>query len=86
MISALFKHGYQSRARADDYWADTSPYVVDSSRIKWAWFRWLGVHDHSFVLKHSIKLFSRLFIDLVNQPFELRFQGQIHMGAYSSIH
>ena len=27
----------QSRARTAGYRADTSPYVVNSSRIKWAW-------------------------------------------------
>ena len=35
---------------------DASPYVVDCSRIKWAWLRSLAVYDRLFVLKRGIKL------------------------------
>ena len=88
--------------RAAGYRADTSLYVVDGSRIKWAWLQSLAVHHHSFVLKRGIKLARlsftavwqvtyRSYIDYSkfsphNQPFELHFQGQLHMGAYSSKH
>ena len=37
LISALFKHSYQSRVRAAGYQADTSLYAIDSSSIKWVW-------------------------------------------------
>jgi hypothetical protein len=48
MISALFKHGYQSRATVAGYRADTSPFAVDGSHIKWAWLRALAVTVQSF--------------------------------------
>ena len=48
------------------YRTDTSPYVVDDSRNKWAWLQSLA---HLFVLKRGIKLarlslwlFGRLLI------------------------
>ena len=53
-------HGYQSAS----YQADTSPYIIDSSRIKWAWLQSLAVHDHSLVLKSGIKL-AKLSITVV---------------------
>ena len=34
---------------------DTSPYVVECSRIKWAWLPLLAVYDRLFVLKRGIK-------------------------------
>ena len=34
----------------------TSPWVVDRSRIKWAWLRSLALYDRSFALKRGIKL------------------------------
>ena len=42
--------------RAAGYQADTSLYIVDGSRIKWAWLGSLAMHDHLFVLKRGIKL------------------------------
>jgi hypothetical protein len=53
LISALFKHDYQSRVRAAGYWANIKPFAVDGSHIKWVWLRSLAVHDRSFVLKHG---------------------------------
>ena len=34
---------------------DTSPYVVECSRIKWVWLQSLAVYDCLFVLKRGIK-------------------------------
>ena len=70
----------------------TSPCVIEWSPIKWAWLRLLAVYVRLFLLKLGInlarQLFSTLLLDLtktiwslvlINQPFELRFQGQLHM-------
>ena len=35
---------------------DTSPCVVECSRVKWAWLRSLAIYDRLFVLKRGIKL------------------------------
>ena len=47
---------------------DTSPRVVECSRIQWAWLRSLAVYDRLFVLKRGTKSarlsFSTLLIDL----------------------
>ena len=48
---------------------DTSPCVIECSRIKWAWLQSLAVYDRLFVLKRGVKLarlsFSTLLIDLI---------------------
>ena len=64
-----------------------------------AWLRWLAMHDHLFVLESGIKVARLSFMAvwqgrlltqtiqtsvLINQPFELCFQGQLHLGTYSS--
>ena len=71
-------------------------------RMLWAWLQSLAVHHHSFVLERGIKLARlscmaiwqvpyQSYIDYSKfgphkQPFELRFQEQLHMGAYLSKH
>ena len=37
LISVLFKHSYQLRARTASYWADTASCAVDGSCIEWVW-------------------------------------------------
>ena len=97
-ISALFKHGYRSRARAA---AILSLCVVECNHFKWMWLRSLAVYRlfqnlQKCGIKLVLQLFNTLLIDITQtirssvfihqQSFELRFQGQLHMGAYSSKH